>query len=110
MVERRGHYSGGVAHLIEEIKRQLRLQGSAQNVVESDEQADEWRTAARAAARELGRPVETVQSEQVVAASLKDWPANELEAEVHRARLHKAIASLPWLPSPRGDSNARPTD
>ena len=99
-----------MTHLIDQIKRQLRLQGSAQAAVESDDQADEWRSAARAAAREMGRPVETVQSEHVVAASLKDWPANELEEEVHRARLHNAIASLPWLPSPRGDSNARPTD
>ena len=86
------------------------MQGSAQARVGSDEQAAEWRAAARLAARELGRPVETVESEYVVAATLRDWPANELEEQVHGAKLHNAIAKLPWLASPRGDSNARPTD
>jgi hypothetical protein len=69
----------------------LRKRGSVQTTVATDEEADEWRTAARAAARQLGRPVETIQHRHVVVASLKGWPANELERQISDAEIRKVM-------------------
>lgn len=77
--------------LIDDLSAQLRKRGHAQTDVTTDAEADEWRKAARAAARSLGRPVETIQHRHIVAASLKDWPANALEEEIQRAELRNVM-------------------
>lgn len=81
--------------LTDEIEAQLRRRGHLQANVETDEQADAWRKAARAAARRLGRPVETLQHRHVVVAALRDWPANELEEQVQDAALRSAVNRIP---------------
>jgi hypothetical protein len=82
----------GISDDIESI---LRRRGSIQARVDTDDQADEWRKAARAAARRLGRPVETIQHRHIVIAALKDWPANELEQQVQDAAMQNAINRIP---------------
>lgn len=77
--------------LVDDIEDQLRRRGSVQAQVATDEEADQWRKAARAAARSLGRPVETLQHRHLVVAALKDWPANELEKHIQDAELRKAV-------------------
>lgn len=55
---------------------------------------DAWRKTARAAARSLGRPVETVEGPGTVHAVLRDWPANpEEEAKLH-ARMREAMNAM----------------
>jgi hypothetical protein len=82
--------------LVDEIETTLRRRGSIQTTVASDGEADEWRKAARAAARKIGRPVETVQHRHVVVA-LKDWPANELEQQLWDATLNNVMSRIPNL-------------
>ena len=67
-----------------------------QATVTTDEEADEWRRAARAAARELRRPIETVQHRFLVIASLRDWPANDLEQQVQDA-LERSFRGGEWV-------------
>lgn len=74
--------------MVDVIKSQLRTRGHIQSTVATDQEADEWRKAARAAARQLGRPVETVQHRYIVVASLRDWPANELEQQIQEAEMN----------------------
>jgi hypothetical protein len=83
----------------DEIETALRRRGHIQVEVATDEDADEWRKAARAAARRLGRPVETLQHRHIVVAALKDWPANELEQQVQDAALRNAVNRIADLPS-----------
>ena len=83
----------------DEIENALRRRGHIQAEVATDEDADEWRKAARAAARRLGRPVETLQHRHIVVAALKDWPANELEQQVQDAVLRNALNRIADLPS-----------
>jgi len=53
---------------------------------------EEWRRLARAAARALGRPVQTVIVQNVeVAAVLRDWPATPDEQATHWAAMRRAI-------------------
>lgn len=79
---------------IDEIASQLRRNGSVQVTVATDEEADAWRKSARAAARRLGRPVETIQQRHVVVASLRDWPANELEQQVFDAKMRNVFSRM----------------
>jgi len=51
--------------------------------------ASEWRAIARAAARKIGRPIETVANETRAWAVLRDWPADDRE----RAKLDAAITN-----------------
>lgn len=60
---------------------------------------DEWRKLARAAARELGRPVETVAHDQRAWAVLRDWPANDEERVVHEAAMRDAMSKISLGPS-----------
>lgn len=76
---------------VESIAKELRLNGSAQRTIEDDAEAAEWRKTARAAARTLGRKVETMRTGRVTVAALRDWPANELEEEVHQAKLRNIM-------------------
>lgn len=83
---------------VEEIAHEMRRTGSAQRTIEDDVEAAEWRKLARAAARGLGRPVETMRAGRVVVAALKDWPANELERELLHAQMRSIMnrMSLPF--------------
>ena len=74
--------------VVDDIKSQLLTLGHIQSTVATDQEADEWRKAARAAARQLGRPVETVQHRYIVVASIRDWPANELEQQIQDAEMN----------------------
>lgn len=80
--------------LIDELREALRSQGAAQATITTDEEADEWRRAARSAARGLSRPVETTRVGHVAIAALRDWPANELERQVTDARVREVMARL----------------
>lgn len=53
----------------------------------------EWRKAARAVARDLGRPVQTLVGGDQVHAVLTDWPADDRESAVHRAQLRAAVVA-----------------
>lgn len=81
--------------VVDEIETQLRRRGHMQVSVATDDEADQWRKAARAAARRLSRPVETIRHKHVVVAALKDWPANELEQQIQDAALRKYINRIP---------------
>lgn len=98
--------------LEDEIRRDLKRQGSAESRTRDPEKAAEWRKAARAAARSLGRPVRTYWVEAVVLAELTDWPANELEEQLQDAQQHNAIsrvfANYPGSAKPVGDGPPRP--
>ena len=76
---------------VEKITRQLRTRGGAQETIPDDAAAEQWRKDARTAARTLRRPVQTVRFADQVAASLRDWPANELERQVTDAALQNAM-------------------
>jgi hypothetical protein len=80
--------------VVDEIKSQLRTRGHIQSSVATDKEADEWRKAARAAARQLGRPVETVQHRYIVVASLRDWPANDLEQQIQDAEMSNVVSRI----------------
>lgn len=79
---------------MDDLQKQLRTSGGAQAHVATDADADEWRKAARTAARQLGRPVETIQHGHTVLASLRDWPANELEQQVTDARMRTVMERM----------------
>ena len=82
---------------VEQIMKQLRTTGGAQADVDTDDEADQWRKDARAAARRLGRPVQTIQAGHIVAASLRDWPANELEeqkSQATRAKIYRKLTKI----------------
>lgn len=89
-------YVGNVDQ-VDHIVRKLRTRGSVQVSIEDDAEAEQWRRDARAAARRLGRPVETVRYGSIVVAALRDWPANELERQVHNARMRSALSKMPPL-------------
>ncbi|HWU31043.1 MAG TPA: hypothetical protein VN041_18325 [Microbacterium sp.] len=78
----------------EEIMREMRLNGGAQRVIEDDIEAAEWRKVARAAARRLGRPVETMRAGRIVVAALKDWPGNELEHQLNQAQMRNVMERM----------------
>lgn len=74
------------------IREQLQSTGSARAVLaEVAVPAAEWRSLARAAARELGRGVQTLDEGDAVSAHLRDWPANADEEQILQARMRHAI-------------------
>lgn len=79
---------------VNEIKRELRKRGGAQAEIVDEEEAAAWRRDARKAARQLGRPVQTVRHGIIVVAGLRDWPANELERQVTDAVIMRAMSKL----------------
>lgn len=97
----------------DDIRRDLKRQGYSQTRTHDDAVAHQWRTSARAAARALGRPVETARAGAVVLAQLKDWPANELEQELDTVQLDSAMraasARMPNLPNHREQSASATT-
>lgn len=78
--------------LVDAISQQLRRTGGAKS--SPGEPTGPWRSAARAAARGLGRPVETVEHAGVAHAVLRDWPANELEEQIQRKALRRAVEAV----------------
>jgi hypothetical protein len=79
--------------LIETIANELRERGTASKYIEDDNEAYEWRRAARAAGRRLGRSVSTMRWSDAVDARLNDWPANDEERA--RDAAYRAAAGLP---------------
>lgn len=74
------------------IREQLQSTGSARAVIaDVAVSAAEWRSLARAAARELGRGVQTLNEGDAVSAHLRDWPANAEEARTLHARMRRAM-------------------
>lgn len=57
----------------------------------------EWRKIARAVARQMGRPVETVASENRAWAVLRDWPADPREEAIQEAALRRAADAMDLL-------------
>ncbi|MFF2486266.1 hypothetical protein ACFVSU_07705 [Microbacterium sp. NPDC058062] len=94
--------------LEDDIRRDLKRQGYSQTRTHDDALAHRWRASARAAARALGRPIETTRAGAIVLAQLKDWPANELEQELDTVQLSNAMraafARMPNLPNHGGQS------
>jgi hypothetical protein len=96
--------------LREAIAAQLRSTGGATTKVSDIRVSlEEWRKLARAAARQLGRPVETLATETRAWASLTDWPSNPEERDVHEAAMRRAINSVK-LPSLGGAQSAEQGD
>lgn len=62
---------------------------------------DVWRKVARAAARELGRPVQTLEGRGAVHAVLRDWPSNSEEQDRHNRAMRAAVDSVAWSPLSR---------
>lgn len=79
---------------VEQLAKELRLNGGVQRMIDDDVEAAEWRSNARAAARLLGRKVETARSGRVTIAALRDWPANELEQQVADARTRNVMERM----------------
>lgn len=74
------------------IREQLQSTGSARAVLaDVAVSAAEWRSLARAAARELGRGVQTLNEGDAVSAHLRDWPANAEEEQTLHARMRRAM-------------------
>lgn len=55
---------------------------------------DEWRKIARAAGRELGRPVQTLIAGDSVHAVLSDWPRDEREQAIHNQAMRAAMNAV----------------
>lgn len=78
--------------LREEIVAELLDKGSATtHVSEIGVPLAAWRKIARAAARQIGRPVETVANEDRAWVALRDWPATPQEEDKQRAAVAAAI-------------------
>ena len=59
---------------------------------------EEWRKLARAAGRELGRPVETIASDQKAWATLRDWPSNPREKQILDAAMRRTAQGTGFAP------------
>jgi hypothetical protein len=77
------------------LKQLLSSTGSVEQRIEDSQFSPSvWRSVARAAARELGRPVQTLEMHGILHASLRDWPANTDEEAIHEAALRRAMNGL----------------
>jgi phage tail sheath gpL-like len=78
--------------VIEELRVGLAAAGSV-NVAQDGlpVPADVWRKVARRAARDLGRPIQTLTHDRWVHAILADWPRDEREAAIHLEALRRAV-------------------
>jgi|AntAceMinimDraft_12_1070368.scaffolds.fasta_scaffold29365_2 hypothetical protein len=66
----------------------------AQDLATLSVPADEWRNIARAAVRELGRPVQTLIVGNSVHAALRDWPRDGNEQNIHNQAMRPATDSV----------------
>jgi hypothetical protein len=73
-----------------------------QRVEDSPVSPSEWRKLARAAARDLERPVQTLEFRGLLHASLRDWPANAVEEAVHQTAMRRAMNALKLGPTSPG--------
>ncbi|KIP51304.1 hypothetical protein SD72_16175 [Leucobacter komagatae] len=77
------------------IRDSLKETGQARcDLVELRVDVDEWRALARKAARELGRSVQTIETQDQVAAVLRDWPRTDEERAVTLARMRKTMRAM----------------
>lgn len=90
------------AALQEKITADLRARGhSNANIDDLPVTVEMWRRIARAAARSLGRPVQTLLvGESAVTAVLRDWPATPEERAIHEASMRRAMGQLPSALTP----------
>lgn len=83
--------------LVAELAKALAETGSAVAQVSAIKASPEdWRRAARKAARTLRRPVETLAGGGVLVAALRDWPRDEREEADMRARQRAAVEAA-WI-------------
>ena len=77
------------------IRDALTAHGSvAQDLASLTVSVDEWRKVARAAGRELGRPVQTLIAGDAVHAVLRDWPSGEREQDIHKRAMRAAMDAV----------------
>lgn len=77
------------------IRETLTAHGSvAQDLASLTVPVDEWRKIARAAGRELGRPVQTLIAGDAVHAVLRDWPRDEREQNIHKQAMRAAMDAV----------------
>jgi hypothetical protein len=91
------HFVSRGDRLIEELRTELAATGSIGRSIEQlPVSVQEWRKAARSAARQLGRPVQTIASTDhgMVWARLSDWPANDAEEAIHEQQLRAAMDAV----------------
>jgi hypothetical protein len=69
----------------------------------------EWRKYARAAGRDLRRPIQTVAGEDMVYASLRDWPRDETEKARHDAAMRSAMEEVGKALFPEGYVGTTPS-
>lgn len=81
--------------LVGSLRRQLEQSGSIQHDLEElrlfGVNAEQWRRAARRAARQLQRPVQTGAGTSSVWVALRDWPATATERARHQEQLRRAV-------------------
>ncbi len=81
--------------LVAPLRRELEQEGSTQQDLDELRElgvdADQWRGAARRAARLLRRPVQTGAGSSSVWAVLRDWPATESERVRHQEQLRRVV-------------------
>lgn len=81
--------------LVASMRRHLESNGSIQQehqeLLDLGVDAEQWRGAARRAARQLGRPVQTGSGSSSVWAVLRDWPTTETERVRHQEQLRRAV-------------------
>ncbi|MGA0568624.1 hypothetical protein ACO2Q7_14940 [Rathayibacter sp. KR2-224] len=74
------------------LRDELAATGSvSQRLGEVTVSMEEWRKAARATGRELGRPVQTLAGADAVHAVLTDWPRDDRERAIHMEALKAAM-------------------
>jgi hypothetical protein len=77
------------------IRHSLRESGQARcEVNELRVDADEWRALARKAARELGRSVQTIETDDEVVAILRDWPKTDEERAMTLERMRRTMKAM----------------
>lgn len=95
--------------LVARLLHSLRSTGSAHAApaeLHSESEVAQWRSAARRAAHQLKRPVETVAGDGGAWAALRDWPATEDEQTKHRQQMRRAVEAA----SPTSQAPARRLD
>lgn len=85
------------AMLVLQLRKHGGVGASAEDLGEWGVTPQRWQALAGAAARELGRPAQTFRTGDGVWAQLSAWPANELEQQLLRERLRRAVEGVALL-------------
>lgn len=90
------HTPASIDRKTDQIKDTIRAEFKARGTARVDVQyirvsLEEWRKLARAVAREIGRPVQTVATEGRAWAVLRDWPADDRETHIHEKAMREAM-------------------